>query len=784
MFDYPLFSRLRSKPVSSKNQGTNCLNKGKVTVAIGLALILSCGSASAKDIVEQQANKRANQAKRQTYQLVHQDIAITVDGEMNEAAWQQASKVELKYENRPSVGNAAIVKTEAWFYENGERFFIAIKAYDPDPSQIRASFRDRDAIFADDNVGIIIDTFNDERSGYEFFVNPLGAQADMRMTDTNGWNEDSSWDAIWDSAGKITEDGYVVEMSIPFNALRFPQTDGPLTWNIAFWRNYSRDIHRNMSNVMLDRDINCNLCQFDKIVGFDSIKPSQNFQLTPTLTMSRNDSKDDVPGDWQQGDIDTEPGIDVRWGISQDMVMNATFNPDFSQVEADASQLDVNNTFSLFFPEKRPFFLDGASYFDTNNFNLVHTRNIAEPDYGVKLTGKNADHSYGVMVANDTNTSFLVPGNEGSDIATLNEKSQVAIARYKMDVGEHNNVGVLLTHRSANDYHNTVASIDGNYWINEEDSLNYQLVHSDSENPTSLVEDEDYADFNIKPEQQGHALSLNYAHKTKDYNLRAGYQDVGKDFRADLGFQNRVNFKKLVLGGSRTWYGDKEDTLTQWGYFGDWDKTYDQDGNMLEQEYEFHGNVQGPKQLFSNFGVIHRTTLYDDKLFNENQFMAYAEFTPIAGLRLGNFVRFGKQIDYANSRLGDVFAIVPNLSWDANEHLRIHVMHDMTRLNVDGGRLFTANLTDARISYQFDMRSILKLVVQYTDIKRDQTLYHDDVNSHSRYFSTQLIYSYKINPQSLVYLGYSDGGYQNDELTRLEKDQRSVFAKFSYAWQL
>ena len=748
-----------------------------------LVYCLQFGMAWSSDLVEQ--SSQSIQAERHIYQLAHEAGNIRVDGVLDEPQWQNATRMNLKYENKPGIGQLAKVKTVALVFENGKRLFVAIKAYDPDPKKIRASFRDRDAIFADDNVGIIIDTFNDERSGYEFFVNPLGAQADMRMSDTNGWNEDSSWDAIWDSAGKITKFGYVVEMSIPFDALRFPQSDGKLTWNIAIWRNYNRDVNSNMSNVSLDKNIRCNLCQFDQVVGFDSVVQGHNFQLTPTLTVSRQDAKAVVPGDWQNGQFAAHPGLDLRWGVSQDMVLNATIKPDFSQVEADASQLDVNNTFALFFPEKRPFFLDGASYFQTNNFNLVYTRNIAAPDYGVKLTGKIQDHSYGMMVANDQNTTFLIPGNQSSDIATLDEKSQVAIARYKMDVGERNNIGVLLTQRSATDYHNTVASIDGTYWFSPEDSVNYQLVRTDTKNPDWLVKDPSYADYHIKTQQQGNALAVNYRHDTKDYNLRASYTDIGRDFRADLGFQGKVNYKKLVLGGSRTWYGTEQNLFTQWGYFGDWDKTFDQNGNLLEEEYELHGNIQGPKQMYANFGGVHRNTIYHQQSFNENQLMSYAEFTPVAGLQLNMFTRYGGQIDYDNTQLGQVFAFVPGIKWDVNRHIRLQIHHDMTRLSVAGGRLFLANQSDLRISYQFDMRSLLKFVVQYTDIQRNKHLYTTKtVDQRSKSFATQLIYSYKINPQSLIYVGYSDAGYQDDSLVRMVRDRRTVFAKFSYAWQL
>jgi len=732
----------------------------------------------------------AETTKKLSSKLVHNKQTITVDGNLDEAVWQHATKMELAYENNPGEGVPASVKTEIFFYENGKSFNVAIKAYDPDPSQIRASLRDRDALWADDNVGIIIDTFNDERSGYEFFVNPLGAQADMRMDDSNGWDEDPSWDAIWDSAGKITDFGYVVEISIPFSALRFPDTEGELIWNVAGWRNYPRDVRMQMATYKSDRNLECNLCQFDQLTGFKNVKAGNNFQLTPTLTVSRADEKPDVPGPWQNGDIEVEPGLDVRWGITKDIVLNATINPDFSQVEADAGQLDVNSTYSLFYPEKRPFFLDGASYFDTSNFNFVHTRNIADPDFGAKVTGKTNSHSYGLMLANDNNTSFLLPGNQGSDIAELEESSNIAIARYKVDVGERNNVGVLVTNRSATDYNNTLVSIDGSYWFSKADSLTYQFAYADTQNPDSLVEEyEEDDNLSIKSEQTGNALSLNYSHSTRDYSVRAGYTTVDEDFRADLGFQSQANYEKLVIGGNQTWYGDSNDTLTRWGYFGDWDITHDQNGKKLEQEIELHGNLQGQKQFYTNFGIVHREKFYDGQYFDETQFKMFAKAVPLSGVELGTFFRFGKQIDYANTQLGDVLNIEFFTNYDVNKHLSIEFDYTYSHLDVDEGRLYTANLYDIGFSYQFDMYSIIKLIVQHVDVDRNADLYdYDDIedrpDSISRNFSTQLIYSYKINPQTLFFIGYSDGGYQDDNLDSLTRDQRTVFTKFSYAWQL
>lgn len=749
------------------------------------------------------AGPEAPEVKRAHYQLPRHNVQPTLDGKMDEGVWQQATEIELKYEVNPGEGIPAPVKTLAYLYEDGEYLYVAIKAYDPNPENIRAYLRDRDSLWNDDNVGIIIDTFDDERSGFEFFVNPLGAQADMSMTDTNGWNEDSSWDAIWDSAGQINDEGFVVEMAIPFRALRFPQTGEELTWNIAVWRNWPRDTRHQISNYKPNRDSDCNLCLFDRISGFKEIKAGNNFQLTPTMTSSRSDHRDDEQSDWENGSFEFEGGLDLRWGVTQDMVVNATINPDFSQVEADSAQLDINNTFSLFFPEKRPFFLDGASYFKTQRFNLLHTRNIADPDYGTKLTGKTGDHAYGLLVANDNQTTFLLPGSQGSSIHQMvnedengNESdigSDIAVARYKVDVGERNNFGAMMTSRRGDDYTNTVASVDGSYWFADDHNFNYQLAYSDTDNPVALLAPEvldegESADDYLAPEQSDHALSVGYRHRTRDYSINANYNNIGEDFRSDLGFMSQVGYEKLILGGSQTWYGEEGDTLTRWGYFGDWDKTYDSDGKMLEEEVELHGNISGPWQLHANAGIVHRDKYYDGVYYQETFGRFWFGMNPASGVRVTAWGNYGDAIDYANSQLGTKTVFGTYFSWQLGAHLQLSGELQSNRLDVDMGQLFHAKQSDIRLTYQFDMRSYLRLVVQYTDITRNVDAYTayepGDIDARSKYLNTQLLYSYKINPQTLFFLGYSDSGRQDGDLSKILTTDRTVFAKFSYAWQM
>ena len=719
-------------------------------------------------------------ADKQHFSLTRLDQSITVDGVMDEPHWINATHIPIVYQDEPNEKGTPPVKTDAYLYEDGSSLYVAFIAQDPDPSQMRASLRDRDTLWEDDAVILVIDTFNDERTGYEFHVNPLGAQGDIRMTDTDGWSSDTSWDAIWDSAGQITDQGYVVEMRIPFKALRFPENKKELTWGFSVMRNYQRDVFYQLSNMGFDRNIKCSLCQFDKLIGFNDIESSKNVQITPTLTALRNDSKPQVPGDWDNGDLDTEIGLDLRWGLTNDAVINATINPDFSQIETDSLELDVNTTFSIYYAEKRPFFLDGASYFKSSLFELLYTRTIAEPTLGAKLTGKTGDHSYALMLADDDNSNILLPTNQGSGFASLNDKTNAAAARYQFDMGEQGIIGLTSTHRESDDYHNTVFSIDGSYWFNQSDTLLYQASTADTRNSEFLIEN-----YNTSETQSDQAYALELTRDKRDYKLFSYYENIGQDYRTDLGYQAKVDYEKVGFGGGQTWYRDEADLLTSWSYEAEWDKTWAQNGDLLEEEYEGFLSFKGQKQSIFEIGLVHRYENYNDNFYNQNIGYIYTGFKPTKDLKLSLYIEYASRIDYANEQLGDAFDTQTQVVWDINDHWQMDLKHNYSQLDApDGERIFTANLIDFRLYYKFSMRSMLKLILQFEDIDRNEDAYFYQVSQINKDYGSQLVYSYKINAQTLFYLGYSDKGYQDDSLKSVERDQRTFFTKVSYAWQL
>lgn len=705
-------------------------------------------------------------------------IPPNIDGIIETSEWESAARIPVNIEVDPRDNVYADVKATALIMEDGEVIYVAFIAEDPDPEQIRGFYQDRDNGWDGDFMGIILDTFNDERRAFGFYVNPLGVQMDSIYDDVNQ-REDESWNAIWDSIGQITESGYTVELAIPLKQLRFPENDSLQTWGIDAYRHYPRDRITEIHSQEINRDISCYLCQISKLEGFDNLEKSRNLEIIPTFTASSIENRDlAISRDWKRENFDPEGSLDLRWGISQDIYFNATINPDFSQVEADSTQLDINNTFSLFFPERRTFFLDGADYFDTYE-NLVHTRNIASPEYGLKLTGKTGNHTYGIVAANDETTNFIIPRSLSSRVASIGDmKSKVAIGRYRKDIFENSTIGALVTDRRGGDYNNTVLSLDASIRPTDQDTISIQSMHSISDYPTIIQEQYDQnASLNDS------SLVVEYQHNDRQWDWRLGYYDWGDDFRADLGFINRVDFKHLVATVGRTWRWDGDGFFSRIRFAADYDRTEDQSGLQLEEETEFFLNMNGPMQSYLNGLFGGSKTYWNGQYFDEQFNMINIGFAPTPNLNISSLIRYEDVVDFANTRLGYSKRWGPRIDYRLGRHFQINLSHQLQEFESEGKPLFTANLTDLRATYQFDVRSFIRLTIQYADRERNIDNYVRAVDKRSRDLGSQLLYSYKVNAATRFFIGYSDNGFQNDIYNSIEYTNRTFFAKFSYAWQ-
>jgi hypothetical protein len=313
--------------------------------------------------------------------------AMHIDARLDELAWQQAEVIPLPIEISPRDNVPADLETHCRVTFDAANLYIGCEAFDPDPSSIRAYITNRDRIIGNhDRISFLVDPFNDSRRGFVFEVSAVGVQADLAYDEQTDF--DASWDGIWSSAGRITGRGYVIEAAIPFQTLRFPASTDVQTWR--FWINRMRPRSEFVimrTNTRL-RGESCELCQAHLLQGFTGMQPGLNVEVVPTLTGRQSTSRaESFPdGPLASGPVKVEPGLDARWNMTTNMSLNATINPDFSQVEADAPQLDANNAFALRFTEKRPFFLEGADLFRTP-IEAVFTRSVTDPVAGTKLTG-------------------------------------------------------------------------------------------------------------------------------------------------------------------------------------------------------------------------------------------------------------------------------------------------------------------------------------------------------------------------------------------------------------
>jgi hypothetical protein len=709
---------------------------------------------------------------------------VTIDGAIEEQAWEDALILELNYEVRPGENIEPPVRTVVFITYDQGNVLVAFRAYDVEPEKIRARFRDHDKIHGDDWVGIILGTFNDERRAYEFWVNPLGAQTEGIYSEGGGGggvgrNFDDSWDAIWHSAGRLTDFGYEVEMAIPFNQIRFQGTDGPQIWGVDATRSWPRSDQVHIGLFPRERGANSYLAQEEKLIGFEGASPGRNLEFVPTVTGFALEERPDFPPSTETNqENDLEVGATATWGVTPNITLTGALNPDFSQIEADAVQLALNERFELFFEERRPFFLESADYFETG-VELFYTRMIVDPLAALKLTGKMGRHTVGVISAYDEVTNLIVPGPEGSDSGAFDSPNTAFIGRYRYDLGSNSTIGAYLNDRRGLDgYFNRVAAVDALLRPTQADSISINAAWSNSRYSPEMQSELDAT----SEEVSGHGLAVEYVHTTRNWFAFAEYTDLGDDFRADLGFIPRVGYREANAGAGYLWWGDEGHFYNQIEVGGFAGRSEFQDGELLNQTTQAWFQFEGPLQSNVHIELGERTVV-DGGVRFENLFVPVFVFRirPSASFGLRFFAVGGDWVDFDNGRPADRTRISGRVDLNLGRHLEIELEHLYSTLDVEGGRLFTAQVPQMTASWQFNTRTFVRAILQYSDVQRDQDLYEDVVDELERDFFVQLLFSYKINPRTVFFAGYSEGSFENQDFT-MTSTSRAIFLKIGYAW--
>ena len=702
------------------------------------------------------------------------DAKIKVDGVIDEAAWQQALKFELKYEVKPGENIPAPVRTEVYIFYSKTHFYASFHAYDPHPSEIRAFYTDRDKIWDDDWVSVIVDTFNDQRQSFTFACNPLGVQADL-LQSISGVNN-NSWDTLWYSAGRLVEDGYVVEIALPFSSMRFQGKKDIQTWGLDLSRYYPRSHNHYIGLFPRDRNNNCYACQMQRISGFEGAKPGKNIEIAPSLTAVTTQQREDFPyGDFKEKDSRLDPGISFSWAFTNNLNLNATVNPDFSQVEADVAQLDINTQFALYYPEKRPFFLEGAQIFETR-LPIMHTRALAEPDWGIKLSGKEGNNTIGFYSVQDNILNLLIPGSYGNDDVSLDLTTVGTVARYRRDIGRVSVLGLILTDREGKDYFNRVAGFDSYFRFTQHKELRLQFMGSQTRYPGEVA-----LTFE-QPEEKftGTALDVVFRHSSRNFFYQFSFQQVSPNFRADLGFMPQVGYRNYTGWLEAVLFRNPGHWFTKLAFVPVAEYETDYDGNLIYKQLAFITKYTGPMQTYIELtGILGKRSFFGRE-FDISVVNFSATNQPSGHLLLQLAGAYGDQIDFTNAQQGKKLMLNPIITLKSGRHLSLTLDHVYERATVNAGRLYTANVTNFNFIYQFNRRAFLRTILQYVDYDYnvDNYIYPRDPKYKSLF--TQILFSYKLNPQTVLFLGYSDiyYGFQQIPLTQ---NRWTLFLKVGYA---
>jgi hypothetical protein len=704
---------------------------------------------------------------------------ITIDGDLSDAGWQGAATIDRFYEGNPGDNTVPKAKTVALITYDDHALYIGIHAYDPEPSKIRAPYVDRDNVIGtDDNIAIFLDTRNDRRSAMELRVNPRGIQTDGVFNDANG-NEDFSPDFFYDTAAKIVSDGWVAEYRIPFSSLRYSKADVQ-TWGILIWRNYPRDFRYGYYNAPLPRGSNCLICHSQSITGLRGLPEAGHFVAAPYATAQElQHPKGDLGTPFESDPLKMRAGLDLKYNPTANQTVDLTFNPDFSQIESDVAQITVNQRFAVFFPEKRPFFLEGFDLFDTP-LQVAYTRTITSPRWGIRSTAKFGATSYTVLVADDHGGgSVILPGPLGSSFAPQDFHSLATIGRIRHDFGT-SFLGAVLTDRE-NDGggHNRLLGPDFQWRPSESNTITGQFLVTQTQNPNRP---------DLSPDWHGehatsHAVTLNWNHQVRTFDTFVEGKDIGDRFRADLGFIPQVGYREVDGTAALRFYPEKG-LLNFIRPYVTADHQTDQHNDTILEQQTLGIFLQGAKNLQATVNLRPKEQVrVGSDLLEQSYGTWFAEIDP--NRRFTRIVfqgRTGDSIDFANGRVGKGSTVEVDATVRPTDRLELAAITNREWLDVDGGRLYRAQVQRLKTTYSFSSKSLLRVIGQYVSTTRNPSLYTFTVDRHSGTFNGSILYSYKLNWQTVLFAGYGDDRVLTADNNLLKQD-RSLFLKVSYALQ-
>lgn len=703
---------------------------------------------------------------------------ITIDGQLDDPGWRGAAQAVNFAEHNPGDQTKPEVDTEVFITHDDKNLYVGWVCYD-DPAQVRASFCERDRIFSDDYVILCLDPFGEATLAYEIAANPYGIPGDLLFSSANG--EDISYDMIFESSGRITDEGWVVEMAIPFESMRFPDREEQ-AWRVDFWRNRPRESRFQYSWAAYDRDQDCWPCQWGTVRGINGVKPGAGLELLPSVVAYQSGSMADRH--FVNDDVDGDLSLGITYDISSELTAEATINPDFSQVESDAAQIDVNTTFALFYPERRPFFQEGSDLFNTY-FNAVYTRSINDPVLAGKTTWRKGRNSVAFLSARDEHSVITLPFEEGSSFVE-NGKSFSNILRARRDLGEQSHLGIIATDRRFdNSGSGTLAGVDGQIRLSPSNSARFQVLATYTEevnepiyNDTTTFDGGKYTAALDGEEFWGRAVYASLSRNCADYWFGGSYTERSPTFRADNGFEpsNNVRMGSTYVGGILRFDDNKilENINAQLNAAREWNF----DGVQKDEWLDFSHQMR----FRAGQSSMHNRFMVSNELFGGVQFdniwLLHNCFNvqPVQALSFGGYYDYGHRIARRYLVMGK--EIVRGIWADIKPVDRFLISSSLDYISSDdletGERLFSQSVFRSRLDLQVSREFSARFVLQYND-RFDS-------------WDADPLLTYRLNSLTVFYVG-STTSFR--ELNRLDHGRegwtlmdRQYFLKFQYLFQL
>lgn len=480
-----------------------------------------------------------------------------IDGVLSDEVWKSAAVFGDFLQTHPGDNVAPTHPTEFMLAYDSKNLYMAYKIKQ-DPSTVRATVARRDNIFNDDYVLVYIDTFNDKRQAYVIFFNPLGIQADGTYTEGRG--EDYSVDLVMESKGVLTSDGFTIEAAIPFKSLRY-EAGKDKNWGLHIFRRVKYKNNEYNSWMPDNRSINGTLNQAGLITGLEGIETTRQLEVNPSFTVSQTGRRsrftfgavNNPAGRFVNDGIKGEFGMTAKFGLTPTITLDFAYNPDFAQVEADAPISTANLRFPVFFPEKRPFFLERIDIFQSG-LQVVNTRAIVDPDIAAKLTGRRGKNTFGVMYASDNGTRGNLSKDDRQELANclaakvnpwelcpneriFDQNAEIGVLRYKRDIGREHNLGFFATTYNFVDNHNNTAGLDGRFKLDPRTVAEFQILGTTTR--THFYDpDRDEVEY-----RTGNGLGYRMYLERSGRNLYMNFLGQGRsrEYRADVGFTNRTD---------------------------------------------------------------------------------------------------------------------------------------------------------------------------------------------------------------------------------------------------